>query len=576
MKRLVVADEDQAFQSAIQSFCGSVSVDLKFYSSSMEALALLADDKPDIIIISLELPDMNDFLMYDLLRKAENDPPTAVMVTYSANFEEQLPNYQKLKFQPQSYHKKPLDQGQLEEMLGALLGKKRGKGKKTPVPEAPAEREKTVDEEDDAIFTEVMSEEDDVEVKLEPPEPEEDKGFKTDEVFSQAVFSVSDGEKVHMGIEDETHKELAARVMSLGKQNDILRTENKRLQGENEKLKDKLEKITSAAEEEKNILELTAKNLEKKLEESEAELKEEQDSIDGKTGTFERTVKLLQAEKKKLESDNEELTRKIEELTDKLTDKQREVIAKDYEFEKKLQKELDKTLQEAEQRFMSESREKIERLSMDVGRLENEKARMQSSHDEELEQQKKVILQLKQEIEGHIKNAAELTGGISDLKKEKESLQAQFQDTESKINAREEEMNLIKQRLSSSEEELGAVKREKDLLTRTLANKEDDLTRAVAERDEISGKLAEVESQATSLLKEKEDLSLRISASESEVASLRDEVGNKEKSYNDTIEDLNTRLEGAGEELRVRQEQLSTLEEILQKALSVTRENDTQ
>ncbi|MCP5103176.1 MAG: hypothetical protein GY950_07355, partial [bacterium] len=71
MRKLFVVDQDENFHQAVSSLCHEGTVDLRFYTSSMEVLPLIEQEHPDLIIVNLELSDINDFVMYDLLKKAD-------------------------------------------------------------------------------------------------------------------------------------------------------------------------------------------------------------------------------------------------------------------------------------------------------------------------------------------------------------------------------------------------------------------------------------------------------------------------------------------------------------------------
>lgn len=582
MKKVLAADEKPDFQSSLRRVCNSPAVDLKWFNSSMELLPLIAREQPQLIVVSIGLSDMNDFLMYDLLKKASSPQPVPVVATYDAQSAHQLSKYQKLKFQPDCYLKKPVSQESLREVISKYLGEvcspeSQPDLQPPPVacptasaPEKPADTGASLllGEEDGVVFTDVMSwvganKDDSADLTLK-------KRTETP-AFKKGVFQVSDGDKVDMGLADDTQKELAARVMSLQKQNEILRSENKRLSKENEDLKSNSQRRSASGQQEKAIMEMTVKNLEKKLEDMEAEFYQANEKNREELLQLQKQYDALNGEYRKLKEKKEAIGHQLEELSDKLTDKEREVIAKDHEFEKKLEREVEKFLTDTETRLTADYNQKIERLRLDIGRLENEKARIQNSFQEEMSGREELITRLQQKVDNQKSIQLSLESTIADVEREKLNLMEQIRFREDSISGAEKEKQLLNQRLASSESELTVVLRERDELNKLLAQKESDNRYHMDEKEELSRKLIESDNAWAAIRKENEELESRLNASREEIQSYRNQWEQKEYSFNQMLAELNQKIQAASEDIALYRQRLENIESMLEKTLIFTR-----
>lgn len=383
----------------MKSICQKGNMDLHIYTSSMEILTLIEQENPDLVFLNLELPDIDDFVMFDLLKKADTIPPIPVLITYMAQSENVLQNYKNLKFQPRGYHKKPIKEKEIQALLTMYLGDasldQEGYINKKENTAATKESVPLV-EEDDIIFSEVLAENEIEENPIEAliAEPQQRKPI-------DAVFKVSNGN--YVDVEERTaERERAARLVSLEKQNHFLLTENKRLSDEVKTLKEK-------------------------------------------SFQTELTKKIEEEEKGKYEY----LEKQVDELNIKLTDKERELIAKDHEFEKKLRKEVDEMIRETEERLRAEisqyynnelniqkeSNAKLEleitalkeietSSNADIAKLDEEKTAL-SQKLNELENEKKSIM----------KKLMTLEVDLANLEKETEILQKEKEEREKSLSA---------------------------------------------------------------------------------------------------------------------------------------------
>ncbi|HLP47099.1 MAG TPA: response regulator [Candidatus Kapabacteria bacterium] len=400
MKKIFVADQDEKFQTVMKSICQKGDMDLHIYTSSMEILPLIEQENPDLVFLNLELPDIDDFVMFDLLKKADTTPPIPVLITYMAQSENVLQNYKNLKFQPRGYHKKPIKEKEIQALLSMYLGdvsldREEYENKKENT--APTKESVPLVEEDDIIFSEVLAENEIEENPIEAliAEPPQRKPI-------DAVFKVSNGN--YVDVEERTaERERAARLVSLEKQNHFLLTENKRLSDEVKTLKEK--------------------------------------SIQTEF------TKKIEEEKGKYEY----LEKQIDELNIKLTDKERELIAKDHEFEKKLRKEVDEMIRETEERLRAE---------------------ISQYYNNELNIQKETNAKLEYEITALKEIETSSNADIAKLDEEKTALSQ-------KLNELENEKKSIMKKLMALEVDLANLEKETETLQKEKEEREKSLSSAV-------------------------------------------------------------------------------------------------
>jgi len=322
MKKLFVVDTDMDFQTQVKSQCPLDQVEVRLFSSGMEIFSLIGKEKPYLILVNLEVPDINDFVMYDLLKKTvDNSIP--VVVTYLNQSEKDLQQYKKMKFQPKEYCKKPISNDDINRLLQNHLELDeeddddfsdesidrlvRGDYLKIDVKDKDDTKELLGDTENDFAGEEAQSEESEVEID-EIPKTGEQKISRSD-------------------------KELRNQVISLERQNEFLRSENKELSKAIEALKADMEK-------------------------GNAKIRQNTDL----------TEKLKTLEKEKVD-----IQIRFKELTDRLTDKERELVSRNHEFEKSLKNKSEELVQEAEERLKSEFRRKEEQLAYETRKLKEEK-----------------------------------------------------------------------------------------------------------------------------------------------------------------------------------------------------------
>jgi CheY-like chemotaxis protein len=354
MKKLFVVDTDEDFQTQVKSQCPPDQVEVRLFSSGMDIFSLVGKEKPYMIFVSLEVPDVNDFVIYDLLKKTE-DNSIHVVVTYSNHSEKDLQQYKKMKYQPKEYCKKPISNENIYRLLQKHL---------------------ELDEEDDEEFSDEnidrlvkgeylkidVKDKDDTKELLE----DTNKDFAGKE--SQSDESEVEIAKILKTDENKTSsadKELRNQVISLEQQNEFLRTENKKLSEAIEELKTNKDKSVPLVQEAEERLESEFRRKEEQLIHETRKLKEEQEknelSLQNEINHLKQLINQLQNDsdelKKREESLNEavsklmeekvSLSEKVKTLEENLSNQQQEMEEKENTHLltlEKLNKELEKLL----------------------------------------------------------------------------------------------------------------------------------------------------------------------------------------------------------------------------------------
>ena len=354
MKKLFVVDTDKDFTTQVKSLCPVNQVNMQIFSTGMQVVSLIAKEKPYLVLISLDVPDVNDFVMYDLLKKT-GDNSIPVVVTYSNQSENHLQQYKKMKFQPKEYCQKPISKDYIHRLLKHHL---------------------ELDEEDDDELTDedidrlVMGEylKPDAKDKDDTKELQADSQNDFDDEVTQAEESEFEIAEILKPEENKTSRadqELRNQLISLEQQNEFLRSENKelakKLEIQNTNLMEKLKTVEKEKAELQNRLieereksKSSLKNELGNLEQLYLQLKNDNDELKKREGPLNRTVSALAQEKvtladktKILEEEKVTLLEKLDNLEANLASQQQEMAEKEHTHLSALEnlnKELEKVL----------------------------------------------------------------------------------------------------------------------------------------------------------------------------------------------------------------------------------------
>ena len=78
---------------------------------------MIGIEDPIMVFLSLDLPDMNDFVVFDILKRCKEPTSPLIYILYSEISENILASVRKLKFKAEGYLKKPVSQSDITEII---------------------------------------------------------------------------------------------------------------------------------------------------------------------------------------------------------------------------------------------------------------------------------------------------------------------------------------------------------------------------------------------------------------------------------------------------------------------------
>jgi CheY-like chemotaxis protein len=380
MKKLFLVDMDKDFQTQVKSQCPADQVEVRLFSSGMEIFSLIAKEKPFLIFVSLEVPDVNDFAMYDLLKRtADNSIP--VVVTYSNQTENSLQQYKKLKFQPKEYCKKPISDDDIHRLLqNHLEPDEEDVGFELDEKDDGLEPDEKDDDEfsDGNIDRLVQGDYLTVDFKAKDDTKEllgDTKNDIIDEVVQSEESEIEIGDILETGENKtgRTDSELKNQVISLERQNEFLRSENKELSKTIEALKADKNESEDLVQEALERLKSEFSSKETQLEHDLEQLKEENENL-------KQLVNQLQNYSDELKKREELLNRTISSLTEekvnlsekvKIIEEENVVLAKKMKIIEEERVILSEKVNTLEENLSNQKQEMEEKEHTHLSALEN-------------------------------------------------------------------------------------------------------------------------------------------------------------------------------------------------------------
>jgi DNA-binding NtrC family response regulator len=78
MKRILVVDDDANIRLIFQTMLNRDGYEVVTASSGIQALELLLEMNPDLVILDIKMPDIHGLEVLSLIREAENDVPVII------------------------------------------------------------------------------------------------------------------------------------------------------------------------------------------------------------------------------------------------------------------------------------------------------------------------------------------------------------------------------------------------------------------------------------------------------------------------------------------------------------------
>src|SRR5258708_6848089 len=119
--KVLVFESDPAFAGERRSELGKLGCTTTVVDDGNTGLQQAANDRPDLILLSIELPRMNGFSVCNKLKKDPNlkDVPLIIMSTESSD--ETFEQHKKLRTRAEDYVHKPIAFGELLQHIQGLV-----------------------------------------------------------------------------------------------------------------------------------------------------------------------------------------------------------------------------------------------------------------------------------------------------------------------------------------------------------------------------------------------------------------------------------------------------------------------
>jgi len=120
--RILVFESDDEFASQVQAGFNRMGVDVEVVADANEGLQRATTSRPDLILVAVELPGMNGFLVCKKIKKHNDlkDIPL-VLLSSHADAEGSFEQHKKLRTRAEDYIRKPIEFGDLLERVRKLV-----------------------------------------------------------------------------------------------------------------------------------------------------------------------------------------------------------------------------------------------------------------------------------------------------------------------------------------------------------------------------------------------------------------------------------------------------------------------
>src|SRR6516164_5641495 len=115
--KVLVFEHDAAFASELRRELGRLGCVVTVVDDGNAGLAQAAADKPDLILLSIELPRMNGFSVCNKLKKDANLKDVPLIIMSSESSDDTFDQHKKLRTRAEDYVHKPIAFGELLEHI---------------------------------------------------------------------------------------------------------------------------------------------------------------------------------------------------------------------------------------------------------------------------------------------------------------------------------------------------------------------------------------------------------------------------------------------------------------------------
>src|SRR5262249_2715540 len=119
--KVLVFEHDASFASELRRELGRLGCIVTVVDDGNAGLAQAAADKPDLILLSIELPRMNGFSVCNELKKDSSLNKVPLVIMSSESSDETFEQHKKLRTRAEDYVHKPIAFGELLQHMKQLV-----------------------------------------------------------------------------------------------------------------------------------------------------------------------------------------------------------------------------------------------------------------------------------------------------------------------------------------------------------------------------------------------------------------------------------------------------------------------
>src|SRR5580658_7134041 len=121
LNKVLVFESDPAFAGELRTEFGNLGCTVSVVDDGNVGLQQAAADKPDLILLSIELPRMNGFSVCNKLKKDANLKDVPLIIMSSESSDETFDQHKKLRTRAEDYVHKPIAFGELLEHVQSFV-----------------------------------------------------------------------------------------------------------------------------------------------------------------------------------------------------------------------------------------------------------------------------------------------------------------------------------------------------------------------------------------------------------------------------------------------------------------------
>src|SRR5215472_11682140 len=119
--KVLVFESDVAFAGELRNELGNLGCTTTVVDDGNVGLQQAASDKPDLILLSIELPRMNGFSVCNKLKKDSNLKDVPLIIMSSESSDETFEQHKKLRTRAEDYVHKPIAFGELLQHVSRFV-----------------------------------------------------------------------------------------------------------------------------------------------------------------------------------------------------------------------------------------------------------------------------------------------------------------------------------------------------------------------------------------------------------------------------------------------------------------------